>query len=133
MYKYSTYICFANLASHGKLTLISDPLFIYISLVQYIERIVKSWWLSGCHSSVTRALVGEVSGPGFDSQWLPAFFTFFFQSYQFSVYFELRLSVKEWLKVQFLYFPSVFAIWYSNMKYMDIIRIYDDIWYVIIP
>ena len=50
------------------------------SIQYHIYRIVKRCWLSGCCSSVARALVAEVSGAGFDSQWLiPIFFTFLFQ------------------------------------------------------
>ena len=33
------------------------------------------WWSAdGCRSLVVRVLVAEVSDPGFNSQWLPAFF-----------------------------------------------------------
>ena len=56
-------------------------------------RIVKCLWLSGCHSSVVRALVTDVSGPGFDSQWLQAFFTYLFQPYLISAVLRLMKPV----------------------------------------
>ena len=52
--------------------------------------IVAAWYTTEeCESadsclidgSVVRALVADISGPGFYSQWLPSFFTFLFQPY----------------------------------------------------